>query len=193
MLTRADLLDPIAYNTLRPRILAEIAAHKRSRRVPLGEKMTLVFEDRRTVCFQIQEMIRLEPDLDEAGLRAILEAYGDQLPDGTSLHASLMVEVTESDRIKAELEALRGLDRHLWLMVDDTRIAAEFEDGHQNDRQIAALQFVTFPLPAAAREAFAHAEVRLVCDHPAYLREISLAPEIRAALAQDLSPTLRGA
>lgn len=187
MLAVADLMHPVTYNTRRPQILAEMAAYKRERRVALGETISLVFEDRRTVWFQLQEMVRMEPDLDEAGMQQLFDTYGTLLPEGTTLKATLFVEIVEPDRIKPGLQALAGLNRHVHLEVGGERVLAHFEQGWHDEVQIAAVQFVAFPLTPAQVAALGSGPAWLVSDHPAYQRRSELSPAVRAALVASLA------
>lgn len=187
MLAVTDLLHPATYQTRRPQIMAEMAAYKRDRRVALGEQLTLLFEDRQTVWFQLQEMIRMEPDLDEPGLEAMFQSYGTLLPEGTTLKATLFVEITDSARIRPALQALHGLNRHLYLELGAGRVLARFEQGWENEEQIAAVQFVAFPLAPEQVAQLAAGPAFLVSEHPSYPRRVELAPATRAALVASLA------
>jgi hypothetical protein len=187
-LTAEDLLTLEAYARERPRLRGEVLAHKKQRTVHLGEHLTLLFEDRRTVQYQIQEMLRIERIFEPAGIRDELDAYNPLIPDGGNLKATLLIEYEDEQQRRRELQRLRGLEDHIELQVDgDAVIAIADEDmPRSNENKTSAVHFLRFELTPTMRAAWnAGADVVLRSTHPAALVATTLNPEQRGTLAAD--------
>lgn len=177
------------YEKVRDAVRREIIALKARRRVAVGDRLSFLFENRRTVLFQIQEMIRAERIVADDRVRDEIDVYNELIPGPGELSATMMIEIVEQAEIKPELDRLMGIDsgEHVWLQIGrDYAIPGQFEPGHSKEDKIAAVHFVRFALPAAAREALAREPVALVVEHPSYRARAELAPETKAALLEDL-------
>ena len=118
-LTRAGLLSPEAYAAMRPALRARLAAHKQRRRVALGEHASLLFEDRLTVQYQVQEMLRIERIFEAGAIQDELDAYNPLVPDGANLKATMLIEFPDPEERKRELARLGGVgDVQLFGMGD---------------------------------------------------------------------------
>jgi hypothetical protein len=188
------------YGELRTDHRRAVIAHKRSRRVSVGEKVTLVFEDRETLRFQVQEMLFVEGIRDPELVQQELDVYNELVPGEHELSATLFVEITDSERIRSELDELIGIDEHVWLVLgeDGDAVHARFDPKQMEEDRISAVQYLKFPLDAAQVSRFADPSqpVLLRIDHPRYHREVELAPAVRESLRVDLTgepePLLRG-
>jgi hypothetical protein len=116
-LTREGLLSPEAYAAMRPALRARLAAHKQRRRVALGEHATLLFEDRLTVLYQVQEMLRVERLPDAGAIDAELAAYNPLVPDGGNLKATLMFAFPDAEARRQALGALGGIEHRVYARV----------------------------------------------------------------------------
>ncbi|HEX4852968.1 DUF3501 family protein [Arenimonas sp.] len=116
-LTRAGLLSPEAYAAVRPALRARLAAHKQRRRVALGDYATLLFEDRLTVQFQVQEMLRVERLADAGAIDDELAAYNPLVPDGANLKATLMFAFADAAARRQALGALGGVEHRVYARV----------------------------------------------------------------------------
>ena len=178
-----DILGRERYGQAREAIRGRIIAHKRPRRVAVGDRLSLVFEDRATVWYQTQEMLWVEHITDLDAIREELEVYNQLLPGDGDLAATLLIELREQERMREEFQRLLGLDRHLGLRVGELRISAVFEEGRQTDEKISAVQYVRFPIDASARQALAAgAGLAVVADHPNYAATARLDEVTRAAI-----------
>ncbi len=166
---------------------------KRRRRVAVGDRVTLLFENRETLRFQVQEMLRVERIRAGDAVQAELDVYNELMPGPGELSATLFIEITDTARIKPELDRLVGLDAHVSLVLDegaDERAArATFDPRQRDDERISAVQYVRFPLDLGLQAALADPAVRarLRIDHPAYRCETELSPPLRAQLLADLA------
>ncbi len=184
-----DVKNLYEYEKVRDAARREIIALKARRRVAVGDRLSFLFENRRTVLFQIQEMIRAERMVADDRIQDEIDVYNELIPEPGELSATLMIEIEDKSRIKPELDRFMGIDsaQHVWLQIGrDFAIPGQFETGHSKEDKLAAVHFVRFALPAAARRAFAREPVAIVVDHPGYRARAELGDEVRAALLEDL-------
>jgi hypothetical protein len=188
-LTPQDVLPLDDYLRVRDEMRRRIRAERARRRVAVGDRVSLHFENRDTVLFQIEEMIRVENIHDAAKIDEEVRVYNDLIPDENELRATFFVEITDRERIREDLDSLIGLETEgLYLVVDGERIAAEFEPGHAREDRISAVHFVRFVLTPEQRRKIAEGEapVQVIIDHPGYSAAATLSDDARAALAEDL-------
>ncbi|HET8761511.1 MAG TPA: DUF3501 family protein [Nitrospiria bacterium] len=187
---RADIKPLPEYEKVRDASRREVIALKKARRVVLGECVSVVFENRRTVVHQIQEMMRAEHIYDEALILHEIETYNKLIPGAGELSATVFIEVDSPQAIQPTLDRLRGLDdgRSLVLRIDGVPpIYAVFEAGHSNEEKISAVHYVRFLLDAAAQRALREgAPAALASVHPRYQAETPLSEETRQQLLDDL-------
>lgn len=182
-----DLWPLAVYEAVRDQFRREVIAAKEARRVTVGPFMTFVFENRLTVKFQVQEILRAERIVEEGPLREELAGFNTMLPGPSELSATLLIELEGSDqKVKADLARLTGLGNHLWLEVGRTRLRGAMEGGRDDGQRVSAVQYVRFPVPDAA--ALQRGPAALIVDHPAYTHRQELRDAVRSSLAQDLLP-----
>lgn len=191
-LSRQDLFSLEKYAEIRDEFRARVMAHKRHRRLELGTNATLCFEDRLTMHYQIQEMLRIERIFEADGINDELEAYNPLIPDGTNLKATFMVEFPDSDERRAMLQQLVGVEDKVWLQVGDSDKIYPIADEDLNrsdEHKTSAVHFLRFELAADEVEALRNgAELGAGIDHDNYLVDIRpVADNIRASLIDDLN------
>jgi hypothetical protein len=189
-LAKADLLSYEAYERSRDTFRQRIIELKQRRRLSVGDKVTLVFENRDTIQFQIQEMIRVERIVDPDKVQGELDVYNALLPGDGELSATLFIEITDSDQIERDLDAFQGVDRGqtVAILAGPVAVYGQFESGHSREDKISAVHFVKFcPSPEWIREvAREDADVSIRIDHPAYRREAMVSDEMRQEWLADL-------
>jgi len=189
-LTRSDLYSLEQYAEARSQFRARVMAHKKNRRVPLGDIAALYFEDRLTMQYQIQEMLRVERIFEAEGIQEELDAYNPLIPDGSNLKATFMIEVADEQERARVLAKLKGIEDEVWLRVDgfDPVFAVADEDlERENTEKTSSVHFMRFEftpeMVAAAREG---ATMGAGITHGDYTRQLEPLPDnIRAALVQD--------
>jgi hypothetical protein len=195
-ITLADVRNLVEYEKTRETMRAALIALKKDRRVSVGENLTFLFENRETVLFQIQEMVRTERIVDDARIQDELDAYNALLPARGELSATLFIEIPElahlsQEEVRKRVNRFQGLDRdHVALVVGDgIRAPACFEGGHGKEEKMAAVQYLRFTLTPEARQALSDPRLsaRLVVDHPNYRGETALPTAVRAELLRDLA------
>lgn len=189
-LTRQDVLTIDEYETQRDAYRSRIIALKQRRRISLGPLITLVFENRETLRFQVQEMVRVERILDQAKVQAELDVYNALLPSRGELSATLLIEITEQAKMKEWLDRFMGLDHGptVSITAGGERVFGLFEGGHSHDTKISAVHFVRFSPPAAMLAAFADLRqtVSLVVDHHGYRESAAVPGSMREEWLADL-------
>ena len=190
-LTRADLLTLEAYHDKRIDMRRAVLAHKARRKVFIGAHAALYFEDRLTVQYQIQEMLRIERIFASDAIEDELSAYNPLIPDGDNLKATFMLEYEHVEERQAALAALCGVEDSVWLEVaGQPRIAAIADEDLEraDEGKTSAVHFLRFQLPTAAVTAFKQGlSVKFAIEHPAYRAEAILETTVREALAADFS------
>jgi hypothetical protein len=183
-----DILGFSAYENVRQQFRQGIIEKKKLRRVALGDKVSLVFENRDTVIFQIQEMLRAERITDLDKIREEIAVYNELLPNPGELSATMFLEIEDQSHLRDDLLKFLGIDEAVFLNIDGHSLRARFEEGRSKEDKISAVQYVRFPLSADARRAFlAGARAELVIDHPNYQAKTILTSEQQISLAQDLA------
>ena len=184
----ADIVGNAAYEKMREKSRQRIIELKRLRRVSVGDKVTLVFENRDTAIFQIQEMMRAEKISDLDKIREEIEVYSELIPAPGELSATLFLEIEDQTHLREDLLKFLGIDEAVYLKVGNHSIHARFEEGHSKEDKISAVQYVRFPFDEEALQAFIRGErTALMIDHPNYKASVPLAPETRQSLIEDLT------
>jgi len=186
-----DISDARAYERERESFRAEIAELKRRRRVALGTIISVVFENRDTIRFQVQEMARVERLISDAEIQAELDTYNVLVPEAGQLCATLFIELTSDDQMREWLPRLVGIERSLLLRLHDrTQVRAVPEEQHAKqltrDQVTSAVHYLRFELDPAQVEVVAAGPVELVLDHPAYAECVELPGPTAAELLADL-------
>jgi len=191
-LTRADLYPLEKYSEIRPEFRARVLAHKKNRQVAIGPNATLYFEDRLTMQYQIQEMLRIERIFEPMGINDELEAYNPLIPDGSNWKATFMIEFPDVDERRKALAYLKGIENRVWVRVagfDPIRPIADEDLEREDEEKTSAVHFLRFNLtPDMVTAVKQGAEIGMGINHPEYTHLVDSIPVIvRNSLAQDLS------
>jgi hypothetical protein len=181
-----DIRGIAAYEKIRGEFRQQIIELKKKRRIAVGDKVSLLFENRDTVIFQIQEMMRAEKISDLDKIREEIEVYNALIPKPGELSATLFLEIADQGHLRDDLLQFLGIDEAVFFKIGERKIRARFEEGRSKEDKISAVQYVAFSLSSDDRAAFAgSAEAVLCIDHPNYRAEARLEPESRQALLAD--------
>lgn len=190
-LQRHELLALEDYAAQRSAFRARVIAHKKNRSIHLGEHLLLVFEDRLTIQYQIQEMLRIERIFEAHGIEDELAAYNPLIPDGSNLKATMFIEYPDVEQRRRELARLTGLEHAIGLTVAGhapITASADEDMPRSTEEKTAAVHFLRFELNADAIGAWkAGAAVTLASTHPAMRETASLSAALRQALAADFA------
>ncbi len=191
LVTPDELLTAADYEEQRSEIRQRIIALKKRRRITVGEYITLVFENRETVLFQIQEMLRTERIFAPEKIQEECDVYNELLPGTHELSATLYIEITDPDKIQPLLDSLKGIDNPdmVAICIGGEEIFATFEAGHSNEEKISAVHFVRFACTPKFRDQLAQSgsPAFLTIHHPNFQAEASIQEDMRKEWLKDLA------
>jgi len=186
-----DLYSLEDYARLRPGFRAQVMEHKETRKVPIGPNAALYFEDRLTMQYQVQEMLRIERIADPEGISDELAVYNALVPDGSNWKATFMIEFPDVEERHKALAELKGIERRVWVRVagfEPVYAIADEDLEREDETKTSAVHFMRFELaPGMCRAVKSGAAIAAGIDHPRYRHEVELAPAVRDSLAQDLA------
>ncbi|HEX5124854.1 MAG TPA: DUF3501 family protein [Rhodanobacteraceae bacterium] len=189
-LTHTDLWKLEEYARERNAFRTKVIAHKKTRTVHLGAHLTLIFEDRTTVQYQVQEMLRIERIFEPDAIDEELGAYNPLIPDGANLKATMLIEYDDVEMRKRELEKLRGIEDVIELAVGThapVNAIADEDLDRSNETKTSAVHFLRFELTASIVTALRNGEpLAFSVAHPHYAARVTVDPAVRAALLADL-------
>ncbi len=186
-----DLVDIAAYELERQEFRSKILNLKRARRVQVGEMITLVFENRDTVRFQIQEMMRAERIVRPDRVAEELSTYNQLIPEPGCLSATLFIEIQDQVNLRSILNQFIGIDhgRTTWLTLGDESVEGVYEGGHSKENRVSAVHYVTFKMSAPQISTFntPGQRITITVDHGDYLHTVELPRVVQERLIDDLS------
>lgn len=191
-LTPADLLSLEQYARERAAFRERVMAHKRNRRVAVGPNATWCFEDRLTIQYQVQEMLRAERIFEAAGIEDELGAYNPLIPDGCNWKVTLLIEFVDPAQRAQRLTQLRGIETRCWVQVEGhERVYAIADEDleRENEEKTSSVHFLRFELTAAmVVAAKGGAAISIGIDHDNYRHAVDPLPQAtRDSLARDLA------
>ncbi len=190
-LTPADLLSLEEYHQQRPEFRARVLAHKKNRQVGIGADTILYFEDRLTIKYQVQEMLRIERIFELEAIEEELRAYNPLVPDGSNLKATFMIEIPDADVRRRELARLTGIEGTVYAQVagfDRVGAIADEDLGRSTEEKTSAVHFLRFELERPMCEALKlGASLGFGIGHPNYCHSVAAVSEaVRDFLTADL-------
>ncbi|MFP5579196.1 MAG: DUF3501 family protein [Acidimicrobiia bacterium] len=192
-LTLPDIADLREYERERPEFRARVIDLKKRRRVGIGPFVTVLFENRETIRFQIQEMARVEKLFTDEAIETELRVYNPLIPEPGELALTLFIELTSELALRDWLPRLVGIERSLELRLgSDVPIVVpcipdeEHQEQLTRDEITASVHYIHFRLDPDQIEAFAAGPVQLALTHPAYEHATVLGPDTVAELLADL-------
>ena len=191
-LTRSDLYSLEQYAENRPEIRAQVMKHKKSRNVHIGPTATLYFEDRQTIQYQIQEMLRVERIFEVGGIEEELQAYNPLIPDGSNWKATFMIEESDVEKRHDLLARLIGVEDRVWVRVDGNEAVFAIADedmDRDTEEKTSSVHFLRFELSdKMISDIKQGAALGIGIDHRNYSHEVEpVAGSIQDALIADLA------
>ena len=189
-ITRDDLMSLEQYAEKRGEFRQQVLQHKKHRQVALGPNATLYFEDRLTLLYQIQEMLRIEKVFEADGINEELAAYNPLIPDGRNFKATFMIEYPDPQVRAAQLEKMVGIEDLVWMQIgehDKIWSIADEDLERSTEDKTSAVHFLRFELDDdMASDLKAGANWQIGVQHPVYTYELAVDGETRASLLKDL-------
>lgn len=186
---RGEVLGIAGYEPIRERFRQRIIAEKKRRRLDVGPHVTVLFENRDTVLYQIEEMLRTERITREAAIQHEIETYNELVPRDGELSLTVMIGVADTalrDRLLVEGE---GFEDHVFVEIDGKRAQARIDPARRLEGRTSAVHYMRAPLPEGGAEALRRpgCVATIVLEHPAFAARAALPRETVVALAEDLA------
>jgi hypothetical protein len=190
-LSRSDLMSLEQYAQQRNAFRSQLIAHKKPRRVGIGPHFFLYFEDRQTIQYQIQEMLRIEKIFESAGIEEELETYNPLIPDGKNLKATAMLEYQDVEVRKQQLALLKGIENLVWIQIADfDRVFSISNEDlpRSNEEKTSAVHFMRFEFDSNMITALRNgASLTMGTSHESYSHSTAVSPETVTALLADFT------
>ena len=189
-ITREDLMSLEQYAEKRGEFRQQVIEHKKHRQLPLGPNATLYFEDRLTLLYQIQEMLRIEKVFEADGINEELEAYNPLVPSGRNFKATFMIEYPDPLVRAAQLEKMVGIEDLVWMQIgefDRSWSIADEDLERSTESKTSAVHFLRFEISDDMAQALKDgAAWQVGVQHPVYSYELAVEGDTRASLLNDL-------
>ena len=186
---KKDLLDIIEYEKIRDVYRKDIINYKKNRRISLGPNLTIVFENKKTLMFQIQEIMRAERLVHDKQIQNEIDVYTSIMPPKGGLSATLFLEVTEERKIKSVLNSFIGLSlgNFVYFQIGDKKVNAVFETGREKEDNISSVHYIQFNFDQDNLDDFKKSNIRvaLVIDFKDYGYSVEIINEVRDSLIND--------
>jgi len=187
----SDLMNIIEYEKVRNDYRSELMKYKKNRRISLGPNITITFENRKTMKFQIQEMMRAERMVHDRQIKEELDIYNSLLPNKNGLSATLFIEVTKETQIRSVLNQFIGLTvgKNLYFQIGAQKIYAQFEEGREEADKISSVHYLQFDLDEKTMTDFLADgfSVAITIDYNDYQYSEILSKTMRSSLIEDLT------
>ncbi|MGH7906528.1 MAG: DUF3501 family protein [Candidatus Binataceae bacterium] len=178
------------YEKIRPRLRPLFIAEKDRRRFAVGPHLTMLFENDRTVWYQIQEMVRAEKMTEPGAIQHEVDTYNELMPSRGELSATLLIEFTDTAERDRRLKELVGLEQHLWMTVESRRVRARFDVRQMSEDQVSSVQFIRFPIGidgAKLVQCARDGQLAVETGHPKMRERAAIPESLAIQLAEDLS------
>jgi len=189
-LVKNDLLNIIEYEKIRDEYRKKLIEYKKHRRIALGPNITITFENRKTIKFHIQEMMRTERMVKSRQIQSELDIYNPLLPQKNSLSATLFIEIRDAENIRPMLNQFIGLTtgKNMLIKKGDLKIYAQFEDGREEEDRISAVHYIQFHFNDSDKNSFFNEghPVELIIDYNEYNYNVILPSKMIASICEDL-------
>ena len=190
-LERSDLLSLEQYTEQRDEFRARVMAHKKNRRISIGPHLALYFEDRLTIQYQVQEMLRIEKIFEADAIQEELDTYNPLIPDGSNWKATAMLEYQDVKERKSQLALLRGIEHLVWIQVAGFGPAPAISNEdleRSTEKKTSAVHFMRFELDQEMVMALEAGEALVMgVDHKRYQHQTKVSENAIAALLSDLA------
>ena len=190
-INKDELLDIIEYEKVRNDYRKDIIAYKKNRRFTLGPNVTIIFENKKTLMFQIQEIMRAERLVHDKQIQEEIDVYSSIMPSKKELSATLFLEVTEEHKIRSVLDSFIGLslNNSVYFKIGDSKVYAAFESGREKEDNISSVHYIKFPFDQKAINGLKNNDLKLSLNinYNEYCYSHEILASSRISLQKDLS------
>ena len=190
-LRREDLLNLEQYSEQREMLLEEVIEIKKERLIQVGENVSLLFENKKTIQYQIQEMLRIEETFEAKDIEEELNVCNPLIPDGTNLKATMLIEFPEEEIRKKRLEEMHLIEDKVWIQIGENERVFAISDKNierSNEEKIPVTHFLRFEFSNLMIKDFRAGMTMFVgIDHPKYnVRTKEIQKKVTKSLSEDL-------
>ena len=193
-LSADNMLNIIEYEKVRTDYRKDIIEYKKHRRIKIGPNLAIVFENERTLSFQIQEIMRAERIVHDEKIQEEIDIYNSIMPPKNGLSATLFIEVTQEDQIKPVLNQFIGLTtgKTIFLDFDAEKVFAQFEQGREEEDKISSVHYLQFKLDPSQVEKLAehNSELKMGIAYNKYSYLVELSSHTKDSLYEDVNDSL---
>mgnify|MGYP001342517540 FL=1 len=193
-LSAEKMLNIIEYEKVRSDYRKDIIDYKKHRRIKIGPNLAIVFENERTLSFQIQEIMRAERIVHDEKIQEEIDIYNSIMPPKNGLSATLFIEVTQEDQIKPVLNQFIGLTtgQTIFLDFDGEKVFAQFEQGREEEDKISSVHYLQFKLESGQAEKLAdqNSKLKIGIEYNKYSYLVDLTNHTKESLYEDVSDSL---
>ena len=193
-LSADKMLNIIEYEKVRTEYRKDIIEYKKHRRIKIGPNLAIVFENERTLSFQIQEIMRAERIVHDEKIQEEIDIYNSIMPPKNGLSATLFIEVTQEDQIKPVLNQFIGLTtgKTIFLDFDAEKVFAQFEQGREEEDKISSVHYLQFKLDPSQVEKLAdhNSKLKIGIEYNKYSYLVDLTNHTKESLYEDVSDSL---
>lgn len=191
-LTTADILSLPEYNKIRSEFRERVIKIKNLRRIHLGPYLTFLFENKDTMRYQVQEMLRAEHITKEEAIEHEVITYNELVPEKHQLTATLLVEFEDPVIRAVKLKELVGLENHLYLTIgDDEQVLASFDERQLTEDKLSSVQYIKFNIgEQLTRAILGGAQIGVKSTHGACSYHEIFSQEQRNSVVEDLKLSL---
>ena len=190
-INKDELLDIIEYEKVRNDYRKDIIAYKKNRRFTLGPNVTIIFENKKTLMFQIQEIMRAERLVHDRQIQEEIDVYSSIMPSKKELSATLFLEVTEEHKIRSVLDSFIGLslNNSVYFKIGDSKVYAAFESGREKEDNISSVHYIKFPFDQKAINGLKNNDLKLSLNinYNEYSYSHEILASSRISLQKDLT------
>ena len=188
-----DLYSLEQYSKIRESFRHEILAHKLKRNLTVGNHVRLLFEDRKTIQYQIQEMLRVEKIFEQQGIQDELDTYNPLIPDGNNWKVTMLIEYPEPEQRQKALSLLVGIENLVWMKIGDADkvFATADEDLERSTSdKTSSVHFLRFELTSAqAKNLDKSVPITIGIDHNNYHHQTDICKTTKESIIKDLDQT----
>ena len=191
-LNKSDLFSLEEYSINRDSFRKKVLEEKQHRKVYIGEHVVLLFENKNTIQYQIQEMLRIEKIFDAEGIQEELDAYNPLIPDGSNLKAVMLIEYPNVEERKEKLKILKGIEKKIWIKVGSHNkvFAIADEDLEREDEtKTSAVHYLRYEFSASMIDDWKNdSSIVMGIDHENYQSsETIISSDISSSLSGDFA------
>ena len=184
----SNLLSLEEYDSERENLKKDVINHKKNRTVSIGDNIVLIFEDYKTIKYQVQEMLRIEKIFKKDEIQEEIDAYNPLIPDGTNLKATMLIMYPDVEVRRQMLLKLHDIENNIWISVGQKKVIAFADEDldRSTDEKTSAVHFLRFQFTHdEVTEFLSSDKIVIGVNHKEYDKEVILDNAVKESLERD--------